>query len=130
MIHLLFLPSAFAGQLFGMGTFSNTSLTGQSDFRIRYRTAERLEPNFETTHPHLHDYIEQIERVNFLWTKKDFSFGLQLDQVGLYLNKYILDDELKYSWMLHDSTVKFPFQDFLVVPEKPLVIVTHRHSIS
>jgi hypothetical protein len=97
---------------------NRVSWSGKSDFRFRYRMVDRLEPGFEEDFPNLHDYLEQVERINLLGTAGPYALGIQVDQVGLYRNRYILDDEMMRSWQLHDSTVDFPSEDVLLVPEK------------
>ncbi|MEC7984439.1 MAG: hypothetical protein VX278_04710 [Myxococcota bacterium] len=125
MILLFLLGSASAERLWGLGPLSSFSMTGQSDFRIRYRVTNRLEPNFEESHPRLHDHIEQIEKINILFDSKKTKIRFQFDQVSFMLNKYKLDGELKYSWNLLDSSVVSPFKDFYFIPEK----VTLEHKI-
>jgi hypothetical protein len=94
------------------------SLTGKSDFRFRYRQSDRLEVGFEEDFPHLHDYLEQVERLNLLYTKDVHTFGLQIDEVMLGLNRYSLDGNIKRSWDLTNGTLLQPFDDMYVVPEK------------
>jgi hypothetical protein len=112
------LQNTIAEPLYGLGDLSSYSMSGRSDFRIRYRMSDRLEPFFEDTHPRLHDHIEQIEKFNLLFDSPDTKIRLQFDQVGFMLNKYILDDNLKYSWNLLDNTVSAPFEDLFWVVEK------------
>ena len=45
------------------------SLTGKSEFRFRYRQSDRLEVGFEEEFPNYDDYLEQVERLNLLYTK-------------------------------------------------------------
>ena len=117
---MLFLLCAatFAEPLYGLGDLSSFSMSGRSDFRIRYRMSDRLELNFEESHPRLHDHIEQIEKFNLLFDSPDTKIRLQFDQVGFMLNKYILDGKLKYSWDLLDNSVEAPFEDLYWTIEK------------
>jgi len=79
---------------------------------------DRKEPFFEESNPRLHDHIEQIEKYNLLLDSKNTKIRLQFDQVSFMLNKYILDDELKYSWDLLDNTIDSPFNDLYWTIEK------------
>ena len=110
-----------ADPLYGLGDLASFSMSGRSDFRIRYRMSNRLEPNFEETHPRLHDYIEQIEKFNLLFDSSDTKIRLQFDEVSFMLNKYMLDGDLKYSWDLLDNTVNAPFEDLFWVLEKATI---------
>ena len=119
---LLFEGSvAHGAQLWGLGPMSNATVYGRNDFRFRYRAMNRLEPGFEDTNPRLHDYIEQFERLNVIFNKENTVIGAQIDQVGMYMNKYMLNDELMYSWNLYDDSIQTLYPGFLVVPEKVFV---------
>ena len=94
------------------------SLTGKSEFRFRYRQSDRLEIGFEEEFPNLHDYIEQVERFNLIYTKNNHTFGIQIDEVTLGLNRYSLDGVIKRSWDLSNGTLIQAFPDVYAVPEK------------
>ena len=91
---------------------------GKSEFRFRYRQSDRLEVGFEEEFPNLHDYLEQVERLNLLYTKDSHAFGIQIDEVTLGLNRYSLDGNIKRSWDLTNGTLIQPFEDMYIVPEK------------
>lgn len=124
MILALISSLSFGSQLWGTGPLSNSSISGRNDFRIRYRSMNRPEPGFESTYPRLHDYIEQFERFNMVLNKDDLVVGVQVDQVGMFLNKYMLNDEELYSWNLYDTTIRTHSPAILVVPEKAFIRYT------
>ena len=60
-----FMQIASATRLYGMGDLANSSISGQSDFRILYRMPDLpLADYFQRVTPRLHDYIEQVERLS------------------------------------------------------------------
>ena len=122
---LAFIQTVSAARLYGMGPLANSSLSGQSDFRFRYRMPVLpLAEYFQESHPRLHDYLEQVERLNVLLSKPEsgLTLGLQLDQVTLFLNEYRLDGDLMRSIDLYDTTLFSPHPDFLIIPEKVFLI--------
>ncbi len=70
---------------------TKTSVSFNDDFEIRYwREPERL-PDFEDLR--VLDYVEQVNRLNANLVTGRWSFGLQLDEVALFANRYTLDGE-------------------------------------
>ena len=119
-----------SNQLFGMGALSGGSPSSIWESRYRYRGSDRVEPNFEESHPNLHDYTEFVNRYYYKLNhpEENWSFSVQIDQASLGLNKYILDDELLRSWTLYDSTMFSPVSDFIIVPEKVSFSKTYQNS--
>ena len=104
-----------------MGDLANSSISGLSDFRFRYRSSDLPLPDyFQETNPRLHDYLEQVEIYNIFLSKPKtgLTIGLQLDQVALFLNEYKLDGDLMRSIDLYDSSLFSPHPDALLIPEK------------
>lgn len=112
--------TAPSNQYFGMGALSGASPSSIWESRFRYRDSDRLEAGFEETNPNLHGYTEFVNRYYYKVNhpEDNWTFSIQIDEVNLGLNKYILDDELLRSWSLYDSTIYSPFTDVLIIPEK------------
>jgi hypothetical protein len=107
---------SLAAELYGMGPLSSSTLLINSETYIRYRhTDEKLE-NFEDRN--ILSYVEQVERLNFNLTKNGLSLGVQMDQVALFANRYILDDLLVHERDLYDSSISSPMPDALIMLEK------------
>jgi hypothetical protein len=115
---LLLSPTAAAFELWGTGPLASSSVQVTSDFQLRYHQSTREEPGFEDSYPNLHDYFEQVERLNLLLNKDGLSIGAQLDEVALFSNRYYLDGELLHSWPLYEPGIVSPFPDALVRMEK------------
>jgi len=110
-------PVAHAAELVGSGALAGSSMQVKSDTEIRYHhVPEKLE-NFEDRN--IHDYVEQVERLNLLISKQGLAVGLQVDQVALFANRYMLDDELYHSVNLYnEEAITSPFPDAYVTMEK------------
>lgn len=67
---------------------------------------------------HVLDYQEAVNRVTVVGGTSQLSIALQLDAVGLFSNRYILDEELFHERDLYLSPVASPFDDALIVLEK------------
>jgi hypothetical protein len=68
-----------------------------------------------------HDYFEEVQRLNFLVSKPGLTIGLQLDQVALLSNRYLLNGTELTSWPLVQDTMLNPFENAFFVPEKMFV---------
>ena len=112
----LAMGSAHGAELVGTGPLAGASVQVTSDFEARFHHVDERVEGFEDRN--IHDYVEQVERLNFLLSKGTLTVGLTVDQVGLYANRYILDGELYHSNDLYDETLASPFADALVVVEK------------
>lgn len=120
-LSLLASRGALAGELMGTGPLAGATVQFNEDFELRYYQSSRELPGFEDRA--IHDYIEQVNRLNGLLNQRTgdggmFSAGFQLDQVALFSNRYILDGEMMRSWDLLSSSVDSPFEDGLVEIEK------------
>lgn len=119
----LLLPPrpAAAFELLGTGPLAGATVQFTDDFELRYHMTDRRLPGFEDRR--IHDYVEQVNRLNMLlsqrWQGGDgLTVGLQLDQVALFSNRYILDGQLYHSWDLLDPSINSPWEDALVQVEK------------
>lgn len=115
---------SFATELYGMGPLSSSTLLVNSETYLRYRHTDEKLVNFEDRN--ILDYIEQVERLNLSLTKDRLTIGAQLDQVGLFANRYILDGVLYHERDLYDSSISSPFPDALVRLEK--IYLQQRYS--
>jgi len=112
------LPALATVQLEGHGPLAGSSLSISDRFALRYYSVDHTLPGFEDSHPNLHDYIEEVNRINLLLNKGGFAAGAQIDQVGLFANRYYLDDELYHSNQLYEPGIRSPWPDAYVGLEK------------
>gem|GEM_PF-1353422 len=115
---------AAAFDLVGTGPLAGASVQVSDDFELRYYLSDRKLPGFEDRR--IHDYFEQVNRINLLLSQrwddgKGLSVGLQVDEVALFSNRYILDGTLYHSWDLLGDGVLSPWPDALVELEKGFV---------
>lgn len=121
-LSMLCLPvTASASELIGTGALGGATVQLTDDFELRYHTTDRRLPGFEDRR--IHDYVEQVNRINGLISQRyddgrSLTIGVQVDEVALFSNRYILDGELQRSVDLLDTSVASPFGDALVVFEK------------
>ncbi len=124
---LLLLPAlllsrpAGAWELLGTGPLAGATVQFTDDAEIRYYFSDEKLAGFEDRR--IHDYVEQVNRLNALlsqrWDNGDgLSVHLQLDEVALFSNRYRLDGVLYHSWQLYDPTVQSPWPDALIEVEK------------
>lgn len=106
--------------LFGMGVISGATESTRWESRSRYRISDRTEPGFEDTHPNLHDYTEFVNRVYYKLNHAEsgWNSSVQLDQVSLGLNRYILDDKMYNSIDLLEPSLFSPAPNTLLRLEK------------
>lgn len=112
---------ASAFELLGTGPLAGATLQFTDDFELRYHMVDRKLPGFEERR--IHDYVEQVNRLNALLSQRwdnghGLTLGVQLDEVALFSNRYILDDVLYHSWDLLDPSVQSPWEDALLQVEK------------
>ena len=107
---------ALAFDLLGTGPLAGASVQIIDDFELRYHHVPNKLVGFEDRN--IHDYFEQVNRVNALLATDHLSVGAQLDQVGLFANRYVLDDVMYHSWDLMDPSVVSPWDDAYVRLEK------------
>ncbi|MCK6505333.1 hypothetical protein L6R53_18355 [Myxococcota bacterium] len=112
---------AHAFELVGTGPLAGATVQVTDDFELRYHQTDRRLPGFEDRR--IHDYVEQVNRLNLLlsqrWDSGDaLTAGVQLDEVALFSNRYILDGTLYHSWDLLGDGVASPWQDAFVELEK------------
>jgi hypothetical protein len=105
-----------ADTLEGEGAFAGASVQIDNDFEARYYQVDEKLEGFEDRG--IHDYVEQVNRLNLLVTKPDLTFSMQIDQVALFANRYILDGDLYHSTDLLGDTVTSPWTDAFVNLEK------------
>jgi len=105
-----------AGTLDGEGAFAGANVQVDNDFEARYYQVDEVLEGFEDRA--IHNYVEQVNRLNLLVSKPRLSFGMQIDQVAFYANRYILDDELYRSYELLGDTVTSPWTDAFANIEK------------
>lgn len=115
---LLFAGTAGAVELEGDGLLAGASVQTTNELHIRYYRMDRPEPGFEEQFPNLHDYVEQVDRINLLISKDGLTIGATVDEVALFSNRYLLDGEMMHSWPLYQEGVLSPFDDALVRLEK------------
>jgi len=120
---------AHAYELWGTGPLANASVQLTVDTEFRYHKTGLENPGkrikngpFELI-PGMavHDYFEQVGRFNLQVSKDDLSIGLQLDEVALFSNRYVLDGENQASVPLYDPQVQSPFDDSYFLLEKMFV---------
>ena len=117
LIALSALASATAaGTLEGEGAFAGANVQIDNDFEARYYQVDDVLEGFEDRP--IHDYVEQVNRLNLLVAKPTLRFGLQVDQVAFFANRYILDDVLYRSNELLGDTVTSPWPDAFANLEK------------
>jgi hypothetical protein len=115
----LLSPAASATiALEGDGPLAGGTLTLNERFALRYYQVDDTLAGFEDSHPNLHDYVEEVNRLNVLVNKGGFAAGAQIDQVGLFANRYYLDDELYHSNELYDPDIRSPWPDAYLGLEK------------
>jgi hypothetical protein len=100
----------------GRGPLAGGSLSLTERLAIRYYRMDDVLPGFEDLH--VHDYVEEVNRLNLLVSKGGFSVGAQIDEVGLFANRYYLDDVLYHSYDLYTDEISSPFPDAYIGLEK------------
>lgn len=121
--------TAQAAELLGTGPMAGATVQFNEDFELRYYESTRELPGFEDRR--IHDYIEQVNRLNGLLIQRTrrggmISAGFQLDQVALFSNRYILDGTMLRSWDLLSDSVDSPFTDGMIELEKLFVSTRSR----
>ncbi len=121
----------YAYELWGTGPLANASVQVSTDTEIRFHKMGLDDPGQHIDGPFelfpgmpVHDYFEQVGRVNLQITKEQLSIGLQLDEVALFSNQYVLDGETLHSVPLYDDSIPFPMDDAYFLLEK--VFLKHR----
>lgn len=119
---------ASALELWGTGPLANASLQMSGDFELRYNVVDdrlggdytRLDNGFPLVGTgNVLDYWEQVNRLNALLTKNRFSAGVQVDEVALFGNRYLLDGQLEEERTLYEpGQFLSPWPDALVLLEK------------
>jgi hypothetical protein len=92
---------AHAFQLWGTGPLAGASVQITTDLELRYHQSPLSDPGTRVANGpfelfpgmSVHDYFEQVGRTNLQVTKGALSIGLQLDEVALFSNRYVLDGE-------------------------------------
>ncbi len=113
------LASSFAHagvELQGEGPLAGATVSVTESFTARYYQVEERLEGFE--HRDIHDYVEEVNRLNLLVNKGRFAFGAQVDQVGLFANRYYLDDVLYRSIELYEPSIRSPWDDAYAGLEK------------
>ena len=126
---LLIGTPAHAFQLWGMGPLAGSSVQITSDVEMRYHQTMLDDPGrrvadgpFELfPSMSVHDYFEQVSRTNLQVTKDALSIGLQLDEVALFSNRYVLDGEDMQTVPLYGPGIYSPAKDGYFLVEKMFV---------
>lgn len=95
---------------------ASVQVSDRLELRYYHFPPEKQLPGFEDRL--VQDYIEQVNRLNLLAVDDAISVGAQVDEVALFLNRYILDDQLYNSFSLHDESVLSPFDNGYLTLEK------------
>jgi len=94
------------------------------DFELRYWVRDERLEGFEDRA--IFNYFEQVNRLNLLVRRDPWTALLQVDQVMLTANRYILDDVMYEERDLLSSDLWGPFErDFYLNPEKVGLRWTH-----
>ena len=109
-ILFLALSSVSAVELDGDGVFGGGQLSVSDDFEARYWASDDVLAGFEDRST-LYDYIEQVNRMNLLFSKDSVQFGMQFDEVILLGNRYYLDDVLQYERSIVPDDLLSPAPD-------------------
>jgi hypothetical protein len=120
---------AHAFQLWGTGPLAGASVQITTDLELRYHQSPLSDPGMRVANGpfelfpgmSVHDYFEQVGRTNLQVTKGALSIGLQLDEVALFSNRYVLDDEEQHSVPLYGSGILSPYDDGYFLIEKMFV---------
>ena len=106
--------------LYGMGIVSGATETKRWESRSRYRVSDRVEPGFEKEYPRLHDYTEFVNRFYYKLNhaEQGWNSSVQVDQVTLGLNRYVLDDRMYNSIDLLEPSLFSPMPNSFVRLEK------------
>jgi len=110
-----------AFDLIGTGPLAGASVQLSDDFELRYYLSDQRLPGFEDRR--INDYVEQVNRFNPLLTQHwddggNLSVGLQVDQVALFSNRYVLDGTSTETVDLLSEDINSPWQDALIELEK------------
>lgn len=111
-------PAFATVALEGHGPLAGGTLSLSERFALRYYKVDDVLPGFEDSNPDLHDYVEEVNRLNLLLSKGGFAAGAQIDQVGLFANRYYLDDQLNHSYELYEPDIRSPWPDAYLGLEK------------
>lgn len=126
---LIAASPAHAFQLWGTGPLAGASVQMMTDAEMRYHQTMLDDPGrrvadgpfelFPTMK--VNDYFEQVSRTNLQVTKNTLSIGLQVDQVALFSNRYVLDGEEMQTVPLYGPGINSPFNDGYFLIEKMFV---------
>ncbi len=111
-------PAHAAISLGGDGQRDWGTLSITERMAVRYYQGQGSLAGFEDDYPNLHDYVEEVNRLNLLYNRGKFAAGAQVDQVALFANRYYLDDELNHSIELCDPELGCIGSDAYVGLEK------------
>lgn len=96
----------------------NERYSGTEDLRVRYYRSgdDQVVPGNEDLP--IYDYIEVVNRLNLEGGNERVSLSIQGDAVGLFLNRYYLDDVLYHERDLYQAGVESYFPDAMFTAEK------------
>ncbi len=103
----------------------SSSVTLHESFQLKYRRIDQRLP--DPADVPIFDYVEQINRLVTTASSGAWTFGVQVDEVALFANRYYFVDELvvERDLVLDGTPNVFPMQfDAYVVPEKARAEVT------
>jgi hypothetical protein len=125
---LIGVGPAHAFELWGTGPLAGASVQVTHDMELRYHTSVVEDPGLRIDGPFeifpwmdVHDYFEQVGRTNIQVTKDSLSIGIQIDEVALFSNQYVLDGEATQTTPLYTDAIQAPFDDAYFLVEKLFV---------
>ena len=117
---------AHAFQLWGTGPLAGASVQVMTDVEMRYHQTMLDDPGrrvadgpFELLPTmKVNDYFEQVSRTNLQVTKDTIGIGLQIDEIALFSNRYVLDGEPMQTVPLFEPGITSPADDGYFLIEK------------
>ncbi len=98
------------------GLLSGINVQVTNRVAVRYYMVDDVLEGFEDRA--INNYVEEVDRFNLLLSKGRMALGLQVDEVALFANRYILDGELYHSYDLLESETSSPWDDAYLTLEK------------
>ena len=117
---------AHAFQLWGTGPLAGASVQVMTDVEMRYHQSMLDDPGVRVADGpfelfpdmKVNDYFEQVSRTNLQVTKDTLGIGLQIDEIALFSNRYVLDGESMQTVPLFEPGITSPADDGYFLIEK------------